>query len=112
MAGSVAIPPASPEHAVLRNATSSWAQMCREKTESDLKVQLSLVIRTFLHQSGVQIVLMHVFHKWKQYVNYIGFKERNAHLNGQVRQFETLCVQLKLQRADEAYELLSHNIRR
>ena len=86
------------EHAALRNATACWIRMCRERTEYDLKVQLSLALKTFLPVK-VHFVLLHVFEKWKQYVSYLSFKHRNAQLNGQLRQLETLCAQLSTEGA-------------
>ena len=85
-------------HIVVRDALQRWFSMYRQEIERGLKIQTSLVIRSVLMQASTHTVLLRAFSiagtpKHPSLEPVVRIRLRNTPP-------ESLCVQLKVQRAD------------
>lgn len=90
-------------HAVLRQVMTRWFRGCKQKIEECLKTETTMVLRTFLLHSGLQCVLIQALSQWKQFVTCMHCMQHDSDLKSTIRHLESLCIQLKLERADDAF---------
>lgn len=93
-------------HVVLRDALQRWFAVCKKEIENSIKIQTSLVIHSLLMRASEHIVLLRTILDWRRYVEGMQYLVRSSNLDCQLRHLESLCIQLKVQRAQEAYDFL------
>ena len=90
-------------HAMLREVMTRWFRACKQKIEECLRIETTMVLRSFLLHSGLQCVLIHALARWKQFVVCMHCLQRDSDLKSTIRHLESLCIQLKLERANDAF---------
>lgn len=93
-------------HTALRDALQRWFSMYRQEIERGLKIQTSLVIRSVLMQASTHTVLLRALLEWRRHADDICHLSQSSGYACEIRHLESLCVQLKVQRAEEAYLFL------
>lgn len=90
----------------IRTAFRAWNGICTECARQKDRLRCSRLLQRLIRQAGQQCVLVYAFCRWDAYRTRMHYANRVSSTHAEVRYLESLCVNLKVQRASEAFHAM------